>query len=213
MENRCSPEETDNLRAMLTMKEYKDYAFDLIEKQVGRNLDIHNVDFALKARLEERLKRILDTKTPAMKGGRLFFVNHWRWVGAACLLLVLSSTAYLLLSRQKQQEVTSIPLPFRTPPSVSYIRYITLPDNSSVVLHAGSKLQYPVSFNGNSREVTLWGEAYFDITSNLAKPFIIHTGKVKTTVLGTAFNIKSDGKQVFTGRDRQPAGDADNEGI
>ncbi|MEO6290431.1 MAG: FecR domain-containing protein, partial [Ginsengibacter sp.] len=196
LEGKCSPEETDRLRAMLTMKEYEACALELIEKQVGQKLNIHNVDFALRARLEERLKRILETKAPAVQGRRLFFGTRWHWVAAACLLLILFSTAYLLLPRQKQPGIALMHQSFPTSPFVSYNRFIILPDNSSVVLRAGSKLQYPVSFNGNTREVTLWGEAYFDIASNPAKPFIIHTGKVKTTVLGTAFNIKADGKQV-----------------
>lgn len=196
LENRCSPEETDYLRVLLTKEEYKDYASDLIEKQVGQKLDIHYVDIGLKARLEERLQNILEIKSPAIPEQRQPFLYRWRWVAAACILLVLSSVAYFQFSSEKQPGNAMIQPTF-TPPSASYIRYITLSDSSSVVLHAGSKLQYPVSFNGNTREVTLSGEAYFDIASNLAKPFIIHTGKVKTTVLGTSFNIKADGKQVI----------------
>lgn len=132
-----------------------------------------------------------------MPDRRLYFIYHWRWIAAACLLLALSLVAFFQLSPKKQQGIVQAQPHFYTPPSVSYIRYITLPDSSSVVLHAGSKLQYPVSFNGKTREVTLSGEAYFDIASNPAKPFIIHTGKVKTTVIGTSFNIKADDKQVI----------------
>lgn len=70
-------------------------------------------------------------------------------------------------------------------------RFITLPDGSTVILHAGSKLEFPDAFTGSSREVRLSGEAYFDIRRDSVKPFIINTGKLKTTVLGTAFNIKA----------------------
>lgn len=68
-------------------------------------------------------------------------------------------------------------------------QFITLSDGSKVVLRHGSKLNYPSSFSGNTREVELVGEAYFDIHHDDKKPFIIHTGKIKTTVLGTAFDI------------------------
>jgi transmembrane sensor len=44
--------------------------------------------------------------------------------------------------------------------------------------------------------VYLSGEAYFDVRM-MPKPFIIHTGNVLTTVLGTAFNIKEDKKQTY----------------
>lgn len=69
--------------------------------------------------------------------------------------------------------------------------FIKLPDGSTVVLNGGSKLEFPESFAGDTREVTLTGEAYFDITHDPIRPFVVHTGKVRTTVLGTAFNIKA----------------------
>lgn len=73
----------------------------------------------------------------------------------------------------------------------AYTRNLTLPDGSAVVLKAGSTLSLAPNFAGSTREVSLSGEAYFDIVHEESRPFIIHTGKVKTTVLGTAFNIKA----------------------
>ncbi len=70
--------------------------------------------------------------------------------------------------------------------------FITLSDGSSVILSYGSKLRYATTFTGlPKREVYLEGQAYFDIKHDASKPFIVHTGKVETTVLGTAFNIKA----------------------
>lgn len=69
---------------------------------------------------------------------------------------------------------------------------ILLPDGSQVWLNAGSNLDYNISvFNKDLREVTLNGEAYFDVTKNADKPFIIHTKKMDVKVIGTAFNIRS----------------------
>lgn len=70
-------------------------------------------------------------------------------------------------------------------------RKIKLPDGSIVILNNTSTLEFPVSFSGKTREVILKGEGYFDIRHNAEKPFIVHTGKLSTTVLGTAFNIKA----------------------
>ena len=67
-----------------------------------------------------------------------------------------------------------------------------LPDGSTVIISAGSKLNYSSSFGDiRKREVYLEGQAYFDISHNASKPFIVHTGKIETTVLGTAFDIKA----------------------
>lgn len=72
-------------------------------------------------------------------------------------------------------------------------RMIFLPDGSQVMLSANSKLNYPSSFDGmKKREVFLDGEAFFDVKHNPNKPFVVHTGKVETTVLGTAFNVKAN---------------------
>ena len=68
---------------------------------------------------------------------------------------------------------------------------IVLADGSKVWLNADSKLQYPKTFEGHNREVVLSGEAFFDVTRNPQKPFIIHLSAGKVQVLGTSFNIKA----------------------
>ena len=72
---------------------------------------------------------------------------------------------------------------------------IKLPDGSIVILNQGSTLEFPADFSGSTREVVLKGEGYFDIKHNTEKPFIVHTGKINTIVLGTAFNIKAYDKE------------------
>ena len=58
-----------------------------------------------------------------------------------------------------------------------------------VTLGSGSTLRYPRSFNGNTREIQLTGEAFFNVTKNPNKPFIVHTRSLQTRVLGTSFKI------------------------
>ena len=66
-----------------------------------------------------------------------------------------------------------------------------LSDSTRVYLGAGSKLSYLRHFSGNQRMVRLSGEAYFEVTKNPAKPFVIYTGTVRTMVLGTSFKINA----------------------
>lgn len=78
---------------------------------------------------------------------------------------------------------------------------ITLPDGTQVWLNSDSRLVYDnENFAAGIREVTLTGEAYFDVVKNTAKPFIIHTKKINIKVLGTAFNVKAypEDKQTET---------------
>lgn len=77
---------------------------------------------------------------------------------------------------------------------------LVLSDSSRVYINSASKLIYPVLFNNEKREVTLEGEAYFEIHRNEDKPFIVNINGMKIEVLGTSFNIKAyqDENKVFT---------------
>jgi transmembrane sensor len=68
---------------------------------------------------------------------------------------------------------------------------LTLPDGTNVWLNAASSITYPTAFTSNTREVTITGEAYFDVRKNPSKPFIVKTPKEKITVLGTQFNVNA----------------------
>lgn len=102
----------------------------------------------------------------------LFFIGYLQWPATQTGLHPASLTALTVPLGQKQQ--------------------LIMADGSKVWVNAGSQLKYPKTFSGKTREVYLSGEAYFDIQHDAAKPFIIHTGTVMTTVLGTAFNIRED---------------------
>ena len=71
------------------------------------------------------------------------------------------------------------------------LKLIQLADGTNIWLNADSRMTYPEKFAGKTREVKLSGEAYFEVAHDIAMPFIIHSGKVNTTVLGTSFNIKA----------------------
>ncbi|MDY5237085.1 FecR family protein [Bacteroides helcogenes] len=77
---------------------------------------------------------------------------------------------------------------------------ITLPDGTNVWLNARTTIQYPLAFNRKSRQVKLDGQAYFDVTKNPEKPFIVRTRKYDVEVVGTKFDVEaySDKNQFET---------------
>ena len=78
-----------------------------------------------------------------------------------------------------------------TTPSGTVIRY-ELPDCSVVWLNSGTRLRYPVKFDGDKREVELNGEAYFDVQANAESPFYVHTKSgMSVYVYGTRFNVNA----------------------
>lgn len=67
---------------------------------------------------------------------------------------------------------------------------VTLPDGTKVRLNSDSKITYVKDFGSKIREVTLIGEAYFDVVHDDSKPFVIHAGNMNIKDLGTVFNVK-----------------------
>lgn len=69
----------------------------------------------------------------------------------------------------------------------------TLPDGSVITLNRHSSLNYAGAFNKKSRTVELQGEAFFNVTPDKNKPFIVNVNGITVTVTGTSFNIKTQG--------------------
>ncbi len=76
---------------------------------------------------------------------------------------------------------------------------IVLADGSQVWINSQSVLEFPACFVGKERRVRLQGEAYFEVSKNVEKPFIVDMGNKEIRVLGTSFNVNDyDGKFVTT---------------
>lgn len=68
---------------------------------------------------------------------------------------------------------------------------LSLQDGTEVWLNANTTLQYPSRFSGKKREVTVTGEAFFNVAENHKKPFIVSSQNIEMKVLGTQFNVYS----------------------
>lgn len=77
---------------------------------------------------------------------------------------------------------------------------VVMDDGSVVWLNAGSTLRYPSRFTHGAREVVLEGEAFFEITKDAGRPFLVRSGNVMIEVLGTRFNVSaySDDEALVT---------------
>lgn len=75
---------------------------------------------------------------------------------------------------------------------------VVLPDGSMVVLNASSKLTYPTTFNKKTRAVSIEGEAYFSVTTDKLKPFIVSTDVYDVRVTGTEFNLSAYQGEPYT---------------
>lgn len=133
----------------------------------------------------EALKRVnteIGIHSPAKKTVRLKVLSR---VAAVFILLIGISGVWFYLQHQNNQAMVEI--------SAAYgeTKQITLPDQTEVWLNAGSSLKYPSEFNQKVRSVHLAGEAFFSVTKNQSKPFVVETKNLAVKVLGTKFNLKA----------------------
>ena len=145
----------------------------------SEKLDLGN---ALKDRIEARLEG----------GQRQGYFSRMAFRVAASVILV---SGLCLIAWQKRTAIRDVLDPVVYAQSVTEAgkrAKIKLQDGTVVFLNAGSKLKYPEKFNRDVRQVELLeGEAFFDVAHDGEKPFVVISGKSRTQVLGTSFNIRS----------------------
>ncbi|MBT1686258.1 FecR family protein [Dawidia soli] len=114
------------------------------------------------------------------------------WVAAAAMLVVLV-LAVIWVAQQSHAEVQQMAKRPAVEREAVYQgrQFFHLTDNTAVTLNHGSELRYSSAPGAFMREVTLKGEAYFDVAHDPTRPFIIHANGVTVKVLGTAFNVRA----------------------
>lgn len=133
---------------------------------------------------EERILSGIRKKIKRTKEARLYSsIYRYGMVAMIAVCLVLSSLLWL---RAPGREVVYV---MNT--GYQSMDSVRLSDGTKVMLGAGSRLVYPEKFAGTKREVTLSGQAFFDVTPDRKHPFIVKTTGMDVTVLGTSFEIFS----------------------
>lgn len=167
-------EELEQIRKMLDTIDtfYKTERFD----SVGA---IKNV----KAKIHPPKIEIVQRKTI----GKEAITRFYKYAAVITFAVLFASAGFYLGFRNHTTEVFSEII--STPNQV--INEYTLPDGSVVALNSNSKLIFPKQFKGETREVTIEGEAFFDVTPNPEKPFIINAGNAQVKVVGTSFNVSA----------------------
>ena len=113
----------------------------------------------------------------------------WLWAAASVALLVLAGAGgYWWALHPSRTTQTSVNVLATRPDSRSKI---TLPDGTTVWLNSDSRVTYPNAYGEKTREITLDGEAFFDVARDPRIPMIVHAKGVDIQVLGTTFNVRA----------------------
>lgn len=147
----------------------------------------------------QRIETAIEDNTP---------VWHWLYRVAAALVIMVGITYFMI---KQQDEVNTISLVEQL--AESDMKAINLPDGSVITLKQGSKVIFNENFDQPVRHIQLKGEAFFEVTRDERRPFIIETSYSKTRVLGTSFSIAESeeatmlnvvsGKVSFSSEDEQ----------
>ena len=121
---------------------------------------------------------------------RTFFSPSLLKRAASIIFIFILVSGILYLSGIFEQKTSSVVWQERVTTSGEKST-ITLSDGSKVTLNADSKLKYPEQFDGTTREVYLEGEGYFVVKHNINQPFVLNTGNLTTTDLGTKFDVSA----------------------
>ncbi|WP_020529341.1 FecR family protein [Flexithrix dorotheae] len=194
-----NPEELIELEDWKNLSEKNSQIYNTISGYWRKNHYRHNevkdrVWDTIKKGVEGENKRDYNKVKNAKSRGVSMFSQTWVKYAAAVSILLLS-TLILYFNYKPANEIISDNLAVRSliEKNVPNGQKITLKlaDGSSVKVNSASTLLIPERFEGTQRVVSLEGEAFFKVTENKRRPFIIKTGKVETLVVGTSFNISS----------------------
>lgn len=149
----------------------------------------------LKEEIWENIRKSAGLTTPARKWERVGYRQKdraWPYKLAAGFAVILLALLPVFLFAPQTEIENVVEYQTSSNPAGTSSR-LTLADGSVIWLSANSSLRYPADFSqlSDGREVFLEGEAFFDVVSDPEKPFIVHSENLRTTVLGTSFNIRA----------------------
>lgn len=189
----CTAEEAEQVIEWLATEEGQKYLSDRLNKdaELLKNEKVKLMLPALDSKkmwsdIEGKVGPVPPNKTP------VYYRNHlssYRYVAA--IVLFLFSLSFLFYDNYVPDQTAKEPKITYFSTNDQQWREITLSDGTEITLNNNSQLWVSATYGQPKREVTLKGEAYFEVIHNEDKPFIIHTKGVSIKDLGTAFNVRS----------------------
>lgn len=192
----ATPAEMEELHRLLKHSPDKDYLYGLLHSYFSNRPRDPLADAdAGDADLDARFRRIIDPPPPhkmpnAYRRRPAYYLRTMGVAAAVAALLVIGWALFRAIPAtptiakvQPRSEEVAARAGARTK--------LLLPDGTQVWLNSNSKLKYSNEFNFTDREVSLEGEAFFDVAPNAHLPFIVHAASLDIEVLGTTFVVKS----------------------
>lgn len=155
-------------------------------QEVWDESDVSEIPLTQKEKLRIEADNIIrKSKRQSKSIFRHKFLRIKQIAAAIVLIAFTSSLFYYYFNNASEIQFENIVVA-----SGEKMKYI-LPDRTDVYVNSATTLKYPKGFEGDERIVELNGEAFFDVTPDKSKPFIINANQISVKVLGTSFNVKN----------------------
>jgi len=161
---------------------------DLFAELTDENKVTHSIDQIRRydtAKAFDRLK--LRIAVPEKK----YAITHSLYIKIGAIAASIILVVILFINREGIDDLLH-PMHYEHVSTLSGERKIvSLDDGTKIWLSPASTLRYPDRFSGHTRDILLTGEAFLEVAKDRMHPFIIHSGKINTTVLGTSFDLQA----------------------
>lgn len=164
----------------------KEYIKNIIAESLKDEVDVD--------REWERLFSSIEKKTISKMKTRRLFLQYMKYAAAVVLGIGVSLSTLYLTNQENLSTVGN----YKLVTSKGEKSYLQLPDGTRVWLNSCTTLEYAENYGHSNRSIYLDGEAYFEVSKNSEKPFVVKLKKQEITVLGTIFNVQAYGHESYS---------------
>lgn len=188
LRDEASSEEIERLLALIRNDRSMQ---DIFEDQLRKSDP--EIDVNVQQKIFSNIRQSISSKNETH-----FIQKKWKkvlqWAAILILPIVSALSVYYFIQTQQGNNHPTIVIA-----GYGEKAEVVLPDGSRVWINSGSKITYNDEFNRKQRPVYLEGEAYFEVTKDKERPFIVKTESMFVEALGTSFNIRSysEDQQAF----------------
>jgi len=158
------------------------------EKRIREWMEYSEINFRFFMKSRKEYDALILTGSSSYLGRKRTISPFSRWmvgISAAVVAILVIGGIYLFTGESQPEQYNTVIVP-----PGQRINLI-LSDNTNLWLNANTKFRYPTEFAKGARTVFLDGEAYFEVSENVKKPFIVRTGQGDVRVTGTTFNVEA----------------------
>lgn len=191
--DRCTPAEIEEVKEWFKTPEGQAYLKEKLDQDIS-----HLQDDRIKPMTSEiRSEKMWDVIEAGVEPGEKYSFGSPSdrkpasyWSMAAAVILLLISVMFYVWNQVpvEKDEAASQPVTYTTGDNQQ--RALTLSDGTEIRLNNNAQIWIPEDFDQETREVTLEGEAFFEVSDDAEKPFTVHTNRATVKDLGTAFNVR-----------------------